>query len=244
MEIRLVPILGVPEVKEECFIGEVLLKSIKENNIEIENNDIICIASKIVSISEKRIKSLKNIIPTDLAYQIKEKVPRKDIRVLQLIIDESFTKDMRSLLVKNNYIGSKLESGLILTSGGIDSFSENEVVLLPENADESAKKIGKYIENKTQKEISVIITDSEGREDKIGATQVAIGFYGINPIRETVSSVNDKKKVSQETLCDMVASAAGLLMGQRGTGIPFVVIKNLEYERNVEVSIKNAVTKK
>lgn len=77
-----------------------------------------------------------------------------------------------------------MENGLKLTSGGIDRKSVDEVFLLPNNPDASAKRISEYLKKSLGKNVAVVITDSDGREDKRGATQVAIGIYGIHPLRK------------------------------------------------------------
>ncbi|MCT6807306.1 MAG: coenzyme F420-0:L-glutamate ligase, partial [Bombilactobacillus sp.] len=82
---------------------------------------------------------------------------------------------------------------------------------------------------------SVIITDSDGRVDKKGANQVAVGLYGLNGLRL------NKENGTAETLCDMLASAAGLVMGQRGMNIPLACIHGLEYEKSDSCKIKDIV---
>ena len=39
----------------------------------------------------------------------------------------------------------------------------------------------------------------------------------------------------------MIAASAGLVMGQRGTGIPAVIIKGIEYEWSETTNIKDAI---
>lgn len=44
-----------------------------------------------------------------------------------------------------------------------------------------------------------------------------------------------------KTLCDMLASAAGLVMGQRGVNIPLACIHGLKYEEDFQSSIEDTV---
>lgn len=64
-----------------------------------------------------------------------------------------------------------------------------------------------------------------------------MGLYGIDGLRKTQ---HDGKKYI-ETLCDMLASTAGLVMGQRGVNIPVVKIRGLEYEFNESAMIEEAL---
>lgn len=49
------------------------------------------------------------------------------------------------------------------------------------------------------------------------------------------------EKVNVETICDMLAASAGLLMGQRGNMVPIVTIRGFEYEFDRDATIKDAV---
>jgi len=129
-----------------------------------------------------------------------------------------------------------------LTSSGVDKNGPEEVILLPEDADASARVIGKTILEATGINVGVIITDSDGRIDKKGATQIAIGIYGLPPIRSTETiDETGKPKVSEETVCDMLAASAALIMGQRGTNKPAVLIRGYDYKFDKNSSIRQAL---
>ena len=90
--------------------------------------------------------------------------------------------------------------------------------------------------------VGVIITDSDGRVDKLGATQVAIGVYGIPPLRynKAFDLITKKEKQISETICDMLAASAGLLMGQRGQNKPVVIISGFEFDFDKNSSINDS----
>jgi len=85
--------------------------------------------------------------------------------------------------------------------------------------------------------IAIIITDSDGRIDKKGATQVAVGLYGISGLRKS----RYMEKTNVETVCDMLAASAGLLMGQRGKMVPVVKISGLDYDFDRDATIEDTV---
>jgi coenzyme F420-0:L-glutamate ligase/coenzyme F420-1:gamma-L-glutamate ligase len=62
---------------------------------------------------------------------------------------------------------------------------------LPAYPDASARVISKKILAAAGVHVGVIITDSDGRIEKTGATQVAIGAYGVPPLRKTESRGQD-----------------------------------------------------
>ena len=233
MNLSIVGLKNIPYLKEGENLEKFIAESIKDSDFSIEDNNVLCIASKIVSISENQVLSLKQVQVSDEA---------KDPRIIEIMLN-LVDRDLSRLDIKKNYIGCRLENGLKLTSGGIDKKSVDEVFLLPKNPDASAKRISEYLKLSLGKNVAVVITDSDGREDKRGATQVAIGIYGIPPLRKTavIDSNGETIKFQEETLCDMIAASAGLVMGQRGTGIPAVIIKGIEYEWSETTNIKDAI---
>lgn len=126
---------------------------------------------------------------------------------------------------------------VVLTSAGVDKLDANTAMVLPRNCDEIAKKISEDIFDQLKVRVAIIITDSDGRIDKKGATQVAVGLYGISGLRK--SRYEDKTNV--ETICDMLAGSAGLLMGQRGKRLPIVKIHGMDYVFDKTATIRDAV---
>lgn len=233
---------NMPQIGAGDDIGEIIVDRSQEANFELQEHDILCIASKAVSSAEDNIVRLDSIEPSAVAHQIHERIPRKDVRAVQAIINATGESSGSRLEVKDNYVGGWLPNGLFLTSAGVDKLGSEELILLPENADASARAIGRRILELTGVNVAIIITDSEGRPDKRGSAQIAIGVYGIPPLRVSeVESDSGKTKRSEETICDMLAASAALLMGQRGFNKPVVRISGFDYEFNTEAAISDAL---
>lgn len=225
------PITGVPTVKPGGDIASILIKAIRNNGQNITNQDIVCVASKIISVAEDRYLDLATVDVSLSADKLHRKIPNKDPRILQLILDQA-NGDEKNLRINGTWIGAKNYIGRVLTSAGIDKAGENTVLLLPKNPDDSARKIGEAIQLEFNAYSGVIITDSDGREGIAGATQLCIGLFGVPPLRQLSDS--------QETVCDMIAAAAGLVMGQRGNNIPAVIVRGYRYDFNVTAHLKDA----
>jgi coenzyme F420-0:L-glutamate ligase len=233
---------NMPQIVAGDDIGEIIVDRSQEAYFELKKHDILCIASKAVLSAEGNIVRLDAIEPSDVAYKIHERIPRKDIRAVQAIIDATGDPSGSRLEVKDNYVGGWLPNGLFLTSAGVDKLGSEELILLPENADVSARAIGRRILELTGVNVAVIITDSEGRPDKRGSAQIAIGVYGIPPLRVSeAESDGGKTKKSEETICDMLAASAALLMGQRGFNKPVVCIRGFNYEFDTGAAIGDAL---
>ncbi len=226
-----------PKIEKKCNLSAEIIKTIQKEAFTIHNNDILCIASKLISKSEGLFVDLKSINPSQLALRLHQQIPRKDPRLIQIIIDQTSDKSGKKLQISKNFIGGWLPNGLFLTSAGVDKIDAGTAIVLPKNCDEIAKRISDDIFDQLKVRVAIIITDSDGRIDKKGATQVAIGLYGVSGLRK--SQYQDKTNV--ETICDMLAASAGLLMGQKGKMLPIVKIHGIDYVFDKFATIMAAV---
>lgn len=226
-----------PKIERKCNLSAEIIRTIKNEEFNIRDNDILCIASKLISKSEGLFADLKSINPSQLALRLHQQIPRKDPRLIQIIIDQTEDKSGKKLQISKNFIGGWPPNGLFLTSAGVDKLDTNTAIVLPRNCDEIAKRISDDIFDQLKVRVAIIITDSDGRIDKKGATQVAIGLYGVSGLRK--SRYEDKTHV--ETICDMLAASAGLLMGQKGKMLPIVKIRGIDYVFDKSATIRDAV---
>ena len=226
-----------PKIERKCNLSAEIIRTIKNEEFNIRDNDILCIASKLISKSEGLFVDLNSISPSQLALCLHQQIPRKDPRLIQIIIDQTSDKSGKKLQISKNFIGGWLPNGLFLTSAGVDKIDAGTAIVLPKNCDEIAKRISDDIFDQLKVRVAIIITDSDGRIDKKGATQVAIGLYGVSGLRK--SQYQDKTNV--ETICDMLAASAGLLMGQKGKMLPIVKIHGIDYVFDKFATIRDAV---
>lgn len=226
-----------PKIEKKFNLSAEIIKTIQKEAFTIHNNDVLCIASKLISKSEGLFVDLNSISPSQLALRLHQQIPRKDPRLIQIIIDQTSDKSGKKLQTSKNFIGGWLPNGLFLTSAGVDKIDAGTAIVLPKNCDEIAKRISDDIFNQLKVRVAIIITDSDGRIDKKGATQVAVGLYGISGLRK--SQHEDKTNV--ETICDMLAASAGLLMGQKGKMLPIVKIHGIDYTFDKFATIRDAV---
>ncbi|MGM9895213.1 MAG: coenzyme F420-0:L-glutamate ligase [Lactobacillus amylovorus] len=89
--------LNFPQITKKCDLAEVIIQFCEKKRDSLKDGDILCIASKIISKSQGLFVDLNTIKPSELALKIHHQVPRKDPRIIQLIINQ--TKDYKSLLI-------------------------------------------------------------------------------------------------------------------------------------------------
>ena len=232
MPLILKAVENVPLIKKGDDIAEIICK----NAPDIADKDIIVIASTIVSKSLGLTFREEEVVPSADAERIAA-LNGKDPRFVQAILDESievFT-EAPFMLVRN-------KNGHVCINAGIDSSNVgNDLLLkLPDNPDKHAAAIGKKIEEKTGKKISVIITDTNGRAFKDGQTNVAFGLYNIKAIRRWIGEKDlygMVLEISEEAVVDEIAGAANLVMGEGGGGVPAVIVSGLDLYTDETVSI-------
>lgn len=213
---------NIPLIKPHDDIGKLL-----SEKTELLDSDIVVISSTIVSKSENRILSLNDVKVTARA-KIIAKNNSNDPRFVQAVLDES-----KEILLESPFLLVRTGSGSICVNAGIDrsNVEGNEnVLLLPENPDESARKIKDSIFRCSGKKVSVIITDTNGRAFRMGQTAAAIGIAGIRPTRDWRGSKDlfgRILEVKNEAIVDEIAGFANILMGEGDGGTPVAVISGI-----------------
>lgn len=241
-EIQVIPVRVLRDVRPGDDLHNLILRSLKGNNIVLKNGDIIVIAQKIVSKAEGQIINLSSLTPSAFAIRLAKKF-RKDPRTIELVLRQS----KNIIKISNGIIISETKQGFICANAGVDQSnimnSEETALLLPVDPDASAKGIMHVLKEKTNREIAVIITDSFGRPFRNGQTNVAIGVAGINPIRSYIGEEDmygKKLKVTEIAVVDELASAAELVMG-KSRRIPIAVIRGFDYVRNENALIDGLI---
>lgn len=229
--IQIIPVKGIPLIKEGDNLGKIISEKILENNITLSNGDIIVIAHKIVSRCEGRIVNLANVTPSKFALRIAE-YTGKDPRKIEMILQEANA----IIRMSTRVIITETRLGFICANSGVDSSNSGKdaVTLLPINPDKSAEKIRREIKKILNVDIGVIISDTHGRVLRKGAVGVAIGISGLpafSDYRGKKDLFGYKLKSTVIGFADEVASAAQLVMGEADEGTPVVVVKGLKFRK-------------
>ena len=223
MSLEIIPVKIQKEIKSDDDLADLVLES-----SEIDDYDIIVFSQKIVSKSEGRILSLSSINPSLLANGIADSYG-KDPRLVELILSES----KKILRMENGVIIVETKHGFVCANAGIDesNVQDGYATLLPDNPDQSAKLLKSRIEQKTGKNIAVVISDTFGRPFRLGQTNVAIGIAGLEPILDYNGKPDTFGKIMQVTaiaVVDEICSATELVMG-KVEKCPVAIVRNYDF---------------
>lgn len=151
---------------------------------------------------------------------------------MEAILQES----VEVIKVGPDFIISETKHGFVCANAGIDESNVDDGLAtpIPENPDKSASRIRDKIMAKTGKEISAIISDTQGRAFREGAVGVAIGISGLEPLWDRSGErdlYNRELKTTAIAVADELAAAASIVMGQADEGIPVVLIRGVNYPK-------------
>jgi Uncharacterized conserved protein len=107
----------------------------------------------------------------------------------------------------------------------------NQVILLPDDPDKSARKIRNDIISRTNVSVGVIISDTFGRPFRKGQVNIAIGVAGIDPIKSYIGKTDmygNILRVTEIAIVDEIASAAELVMG-KSSRVPVTIVRGYDF---------------
>ena len=232
------PLFGIPDIQKDDSIPKIIIEALDKNKLILEDMDILTIAQKIISKAEGQTVDLKTIQAGKEAIELALKL-NKDPRKVQVVLNES-KKVIRAFKHKNQVEGTLIcehNLGFISANAGVDASNvagSDNVLLLPKNPDESAKKIANALSFHYNKLIGVIITDTFGRPWRTGQVNVAIGLGNIpGSIHEkgNLDAYGKLLQVTQPAFADEVAAASGLVV-QKANQTPVVVFQGLNWVKS------------
>lgn len=219
--------LRLPLIKEGDDIPRLILTSIKQQELELDDGDILVVTEKIVAKAQGKTIDLNSVTPSKRAVELGASV-MKDPRLVELVLKES----KRVLRVSEGVLIVETKEGLVCANAGIDSSNveDGKVKLLPEDPDQTAEHIRKVLEKETLKKLGIIISDSFGRPFRSGSIGVAIGASNVSALWDRRGEKDLMGRTLESTRVaagDCIASAASLVTGEAAEGIPVVMIKGL-----------------
>ncbi|MFJ6932375.1 coenzyme F420-0:L-glutamate ligase [Streptomyces nigra] len=196
---------GLPEVRP----GDDLAKLIAAAEPGLVDGDVLLVTSKIVSKAEGRI-----VEATDREAAIDAETVRVVARRGPLRIVEN-------------------RQGLVMAAAGVDASNTRPgtVLLLPEDADASARAIREGLRATLGVDVGVLVTDTFGRPWRTGLTDVAIGAAGVrvlDDLRGGRDAHGNPLSATVVATADELAAAGDLVKG-KAEGLPVAVVRGLAH---------------
>ena len=222
--IQIIPV----EIKEEVNANSNLADLVLASSM-INNGDVLVFTQKIISKNEGHITNLSSVSTSLLANGIASSYA-KDPRLVELILSES----KRIVRMENGIIIVETKHGFICANAGIDdsNVKDGYVTLLPNDPDKSANLLKNEIEQKSGKNISVLISDTFGRPFRLGQTNIAIGVAGMEPILDykgRTDTFGKTLQVSAIAVADEICAASELVMG-KVKKCPVAITRNYKFD--------------
>jgi len=218
MEVFTVP--GLPEVRE----GDDLAVLVEER-VELRDDDVLCVASTVVSKAEGRTADLSDYEPSDRARAVAARIEetaggKKDPRFAQAVLAES-----EELLVEAPFLLVATPFGHITVNAGIDrsNVPGADLLLLPEDPNASARRLHEALD------VPVVVTDTSGRPFRYGQRGVAMGWAGLPASRDWRGEHDRDGReldVTVQSVVDELAGAANLVTGEGDGGTPVAVVRD------------------
>jgi len=212
-ELRVIPVQGIPEVREGDDLGDVLADA-----AAFEDGDVVVVAHKVVSKAEGRTVQLDGVEPSERARELAEVILRESARIV---------RERPPLVI------AETRHGFVCASAGVDASNAPErgmLVLLPLDPDASAGRIRARLLERTGRTVGVVVSDSFGRAWRQGTTDVAIGAAGIRTLldlRGARDQAGYELHATTIALADEIAGAAELVLGKT-RGVPAAILRGLE----------------
>jgi coenzyme F420-0:L-glutamate ligase len=223
--LEIIPVPSHKLIEEDDDFFSILEKSLKVSDIELKDDDILVIASKIVAVTEGSTVSFSSVNPTDEAVKLAQDA-HMEPEFAQVILDESnynYTGVVPGAITTINKYGLLANAGADQSNAG-----EERIILLPRDCKKSAEVIHGYLLDKMKKFVGVIIADSRTTPLRLGTVGCALATFGFLPIHDERGR-NDlfgrPMHITVRAIADQLATAAEIVMGETDEMIPFAIIR-------------------
>ncbi|MGK5113060.1 MULTISPECIES: coenzyme F420-0:L-glutamate ligase [unclassified Geodermatophilus] len=211
------PVPGLPEFAP----GDDLAAAVAAAAPWLADGDVVVVTSKVVSKVEGRLVRVEPGADREAARQ-----RAIDAETVRVVARRGPLKIVET------------RQGWVVAAAGIDASNVpgDALVLLPEDADASARTLRARLRDLLGVQVAVVVSDTFGRTWREGLTDVAVGSAGIAALtdhRGDVDAHGNRLETTQVAVVDELAAAADLVKGKLG-GIPVAVVRGLRFDPPAE----------
>ncbi|HEY7274396.1 MAG TPA: coenzyme F420-0:L-glutamate ligase [Trebonia sp.] len=206
--VRVFGIAGIPEITQGADLaGLIADAATAPDGPGLEDGDILVVTSKVVSKAEGRVAAMTR----------EDAVAAETVRVVAR---------------RGTMTIAQTRHGFVMAAAGVDesNIAPGTVVLLPEDPDESARRLRKALRAaRPGVSVGVVVTDTFGRPWRAGQTDTAIGAAGVLPLRDhrgEADAWGNTLDVTVAAVADEIAAAGDLVKG-KARQLPVALVRGL-----------------
>jgi coenzyme F420-0:L-glutamate ligase/coenzyme F420-1:gamma-L-glutamate ligase len=217
--------IKTPLIKPQDNLVRILLQSLRNQDLVLDNGDVVAVSSKAVAFAQGRLAKLAAIPPSPEADDLASRYSLEPhfAELVRREADRIYGGVKKAILTYKN--------GVLTVNAGIDrkNAPEGYVALWPANPQLYAENFRKGIKQQTSKTIGIVIVDSDVTPLRLGTRGLALAVAGFRPVRDHRGERDLFHKpllITRHAVADDLASAAHLLMGETDARTPFILIKD------------------
>jgi len=206
--VRVFGIAGIPEITQGADLaGLIADATTAPGGPGLQDGDILVVTSKVVSKAEGRVAAMTR----------EDAVAAETVRVVAR---------------RGTMTIAQTRHGFVMAAAGVDesNAAPGTVVLLPEDPDESARRLRKALRvARPGVSVGVVVTDTFGRPWRAGQTDTAIGAAGVLPLRDhrgEADAWGNTLDVTVAAVADEIAAAGDLVKG-KARQVPVALVRGL-----------------
>jgi coenzyme F420-0:L-glutamate ligase/coenzyme F420-1:gamma-L-glutamate ligase len=206
--VRVFGIAGIPEITQGADLaGLIADAATAPGGPGLEDGDILVVTSKVISKAEGRVAAMTR----------EDAVAAETVRVVAR---------------RETMTIAQTRHGFVMAAAGVDesNTAPGTVVLLPEDPDESARRLRKALRAaRPGVSVGVVVTDTFGRPWRAGQTDTAIGAAGVLPARDhrgEADAWGNTLDVTVAAVADEIAAAGDLVKG-KARQLPVALVRGL-----------------
>jgi len=212
-------------IKPRDDLLSTILAALNKQKLEIEEGDVLAIASKPVATSQNRLQMLTSVEPSRRARKLARGFDMEPSFV-EIVLQESekvYGGVSKALLTLKDHI--------LTANAGVDhkNAPKGYVVLWPNQPFKTAEKMRREILARTGKHVGVLIVDSRVTPLRMGTTGLALAVAGFEPVRDCRGDKDlygRAVSITRQALADDLASAAHSIMGETSERTCVVLLRN------------------
>lgn len=204
---------------------EIILNSIE--NEGLQDNDILVIASSVVSTSLEKMQKIGEVKPSKRAKELAEKsgLDEKFVEIIVREADKVLSPSKKCILT--------VKDGMLRINAGVDrtNVPKNYALLIPEEPNKIADGLRGKFKEKTGKKLGIIISDSHVHPLRLGTTGQALGSSGLKEAldcRGQKDLYGRKLQITFRGIGDQLAAAAQLVMGEADESVPVAIVRGAD----------------